>query len=120
MRRRTHARSRVRKNPQLLTAFGNPVSSRSLARAMSAYEQFHGVRAKEALRVGRGRGVLIMIGMAKEIIYKPRRGIRKGPAFYHKITSPVALAATPDGKKVFFVPLGGSRFRWDPRYGLMD
>ncbi len=95
------------------------IDTESLDAAVAAYRAFHGVDPVEGLRFGPGRKVLVMLGDALEIVYKPRRGERRGPAFVHKITSRVALAAAPGGVPVL-VPFKGSTFRFDPTYGLMD
>lgn len=91
----------------------------SLDEALDAYREFHGCDPTEALVIGNGRRVAVMLGDAIEIVYKPNRGERRGPAFVHKITSRVAVAAVPGGVPRL-IPFRGSTFRFDPRYGLMD
>lgn len=92
---------RRRKNPQLLTVLGNPVRA-EMAKAVAAYRRFHGVAPKKMSRGG-GKGVLIALGELREIVYQPRRGERRGPAFAHAFKAGNVLAVTPDGKKLVIV-----------------
>lgn len=91
---------RKRRNPELLTV--NPARS-GLAAALSAYQQFHGMRPQKATKLGNGKGVLIALGELREIVYQPRRGDRKGPAWFHKFKPGNVLAVTADGKKLVIV-----------------
>jgi hypothetical protein len=95
------------------------IADTELEAAVEAYREFHGVDPERILPLGEGRKVLLMLGLLREIVYKPTRGERRGPAFIHHVGPSVALAATADGE-VVLVPLPGSRFRFDPEYGLMD
>ena len=87
-----------RRNPDLLT-IANPTTMR---KAVDAYRQFHGVDPKKATK-GRGKGVLIALGELQEVVYRPNRGKRKGPAFFHKFKAGNVLAVTPDGKRLVIV-----------------
>lgn len=91
---------RPRKNPQLLTI--NP-TDRQVAAAVRAYRQFHGVDPKRAIKLGPRGGVLVALGELREIVYQPRRGARKGPAYFHHFQPGNLLAATPDGKRLVIV-----------------
>lgn len=90
-----------RRNPELMTV-ANPSRS-DLTRAVAQYRRFHGVDPKKATKLGRGKGVLIALGELRELVYQPRRGHRKGPAFFHNFKPGSVLAATPDGKKLVIV-----------------
>ncbi len=90
---------RRRRNPELMT-LGNP--SKDLARAVKAFRQFHGVAPKKVTK-GRGKGVLVALGELREIVYQPTRGMRKGPAFFHKFKPGNVLAVTADGKRLVIV-----------------
>lgn len=90
-----------RKNPELMT-ITNP-SKRELAAAVKNYRQFHGVNPKKALKLGSGGKVLIALGELNEVVYTPRRGQRRGPAFFHKFKRGNVLAVTADGKKLVIV-----------------
>lgn len=97
--------SKRRKNPQLLT-IGNP-SKRDLAAAVRAYKQFHGVDPRKALELGGKGPVLVALGELREIVYQPRRGERRGPAYFHHFKPGNLLAATPDGKRLVIVDRKG-------------
>lgn len=90
-------------NPQLLT-IGNPASSKELAEALAAYRRFHGCDPKVTSKVPNGEGrVLIALGELRRIDYRPNRGDRRGPTWFHHFRPGVVLAATPDGKQLFIV-----------------
>lgn len=74
----------------------------SLKKALAAYRQFHGVNPKKATK-GDGNGVLIALGELREIVYQPRRGSRKGPAYFHNFKPGNVLAVTADGKRLVIV-----------------
>lgn len=105
-----------RRNPDLLT-LSNP-SRADLARARAAYVRFHGVNPKEVRR-GRGRGVFIVLGELREVVYQPRRGQRRGPAFFHKFGRGAKLAASVDGKRLILVPRKGKPHRVDWERGII-
>lgn len=90
-----------RRNPELLT-ISNPTRAK-LAKAANAYRQFHGVDPKKMTKLGNGGDVLIALGDLREIVYQPRRGDRKGPAFFHKFKPGNVLAVTADGKRLAIV-----------------
>lgn len=92
--------ARRRRNPDLVT-IANP-SRAELARALTAYRRFHGVDPKKVTR-GKGKGVLVALGELREIVYQPRRGQRRGPAFFHNFKPGNVLAVTADGKRLVIV-----------------
>lgn len=89
-----------RKNPDLVT-ISNPAGA-DVASAVAAYRQFHGVNPTRCSK-GSGKGVLIALGELREIVYQPKRGQRKGPAFFHKFKAGNVLAVTADGKRLVIV-----------------
>lgn len=93
-------RSKRRKNPQLLVV--NP-SRADLVKARAAYREFHGVEPTKALKLGGKGPVLVALGELREIVYQPRRGHRKGPAFFHHFKPGNLLAATTDGKRLVII-----------------
>lgn len=96
-------RATAKANPQLLT-IGNPASSKELAAALKAYRRFHGCDPKQTSKVPNGEGrVLIALGELRRIDYRPSRGDRRGPTWFHHFRPGVVLAATPDGKQLFIV-----------------
>lgn len=100
---RRGARSRKRlPNPQLMT-ISNPAVRGDMARAVAAYTRFHGIKPVRAMRLGKGKGVLVALGELREIVYQPRRGARRGPAFFHAFKAGNVLAVTADGRKLVIV-----------------
>jgi len=97
-------------NPDLLL-LGNPRAQ--MEKAAAAYRRFHGVEPK-TMRKGTGKRILIALGQLREIVYQPRRGSRRGPAWFHKFGKGAILAATLDGDLVI-VKDKGSRLKvnWD-------
>lgn len=97
-----------RVNPLLMTVT-NPRKAKagSLEAARKAYRTFHGVEAGKPVRFGPGNLVLLAIGDLKEIIYKPSKGDRKGPAWYHQFGKGAILATDPEGKKLYIVDRSG-------------
>jgi hypothetical protein len=92
----------------------------SLKRAVAAYRRFHGVPPVSARRLpGKGRGVLISMGALREIVYQPRRGDRRGPAFTHRFGRGAVLAVSPDGQHLYIVKTDGSRMRVDFDRGII-
>lgn len=108
---------RARRNPHLLTIAGNPATID--AKAVAAYRKFHGVQPKSAVRVGKGSGVLIALGSLVDIVYKPTRGDRRGPAWIHRFGRGAVLASTPDGSKLFIVDTKGKRQMVDWSRGIV-
>lgn len=110
---RSGPRKRRRRNPELLTIY-NPARS-ELAAAEKRYREFHGVAPEKVRRIGAGKGVLIALGTLKELVYQPRRGHRRGPAFFHRFGPGAVLAASVDGREVRIVKPTGRpvRVKWD-------
>jgi len=96
--------SKRSRNPQLLTVM-NPTlqTTRDLAKARKAYRAFHGVDPKRVAKLGPRGPVLIALGELREIVYQPRRGHRRGPAFFHHFKAGNVLAVTADGKRLVIV-----------------
>lgn len=106
-----------RRNPHLLTIAGNP--ARIDRAALAAYRKFHGVDPKSVVRVGKGSGVLVALGDLIDLVYKPHRGERRGPAWIHRFGKGAVLAATPDGSKLFIVDTKGKRRMVDWHRGIV-
>jgi hypothetical protein len=108
---------RRRKNPELLT-ISNPARQEMVA-AIAAYKKFHGVAPKVARRFGKGKGILIALGDAKELVYRPTRGQRRGPAFFHRFGKHAVVVSNADGSVLRIVPARGSRLRVDWERGIV-
>jgi len=78
-----------------------------VAAAVRAYKQFHGVDPKKAFKLGKRGPVLVALGELREIVYQPRRGERRGPAYFHHFKPGNLLAATADGKRLVIVDRKG-------------
>lgn len=105
---------RRRANPSLLT-LTNPVPSDALA----AYRRFHR-RAPTGVRQLGGRGpALVALGDLVEIVYQPKKGARRGPAFVHRFGAGAVLAATPDGAELVLLPAPRKPFRVDWERGIV-
>jgi len=102
----------------------NPSRTRSRGRtkvprkAVDAFETFHGGVEPRVRRIGKGNRVLIEIGRLREVVYQPRRGDRRGPAWVHKVRG-ARLAATPDGKQLVIVIDPKHPMRFDPERGIV-
>jgi hypothetical protein len=106
-----------RKNPHLMT-LSNPARGDAAA-AARAYERFHRTKPK-SVRVLGGKGrTLVALGDLLEVIYRPTRGARRGPAFVHKFGQGAVLAATADGAELVLVPAPGRPFRVDWDRGIV-
>lgn len=105
------AAARTMRNPQLWILH-NP---NSLAAARAAFARFHGYDQPKLRRLPPGYPNLVAMGEQKETIYQPRKGGRRGPAFYHTFGRGAVLASTPDGSRLFVVPARKRPFRvhWD-------
>lgn len=102
----TAKKKRRRRNPDLVTVLGNP-APKDLPAAARAYREFHGVDPATVVEIaGPKDRVLVSLGELREVVYQPRRGDRKGPAFFHRFGRGAVLAATPDGKHLVIVPAG--------------
>lgn len=113
---RRRRRTSRRRNPELLTV--NPSAS-ELRKAAREYQRFHGVKPKRATKLGKGRGVLIALGELREIVYQPRRGSRRGPAWFHKFKPGNVLAVSADGKRLVIVDRR-NRKAVDFDYGIVN
>lgn len=109
---------RRRRNPDLITIAGNPADAAMVA-ARAAFRKFHGTEPTKVRKIGRGKGVLVALGQLGEVVYKPRRGDRKGPAWFHQFGPGVVLAATPDGKHLFIIDTKGNRRAVDWARGII-
>lgn len=108
-----------RRNPDLLTMAGNPGSA-AMAKAAAAYRQFHGCAPQKIRRIGKGAGVLVALGDLLEIVYKAKRGDRRGAAWWHKFGKGSVLASTPDGKHLFILNPKGTRTAVDWQRGIVS
>lgn len=112
---RQHDRAQRRANPKLLTMVANPSKRQPSAAAIAAFREFHETDPK-AIRQIPGKGPdLIALGDLVEIVYRPTRGARRGPAFVHKFGRGAVLAATVDGQQLVLLPSPRKPFRvkWD-------
>lgn len=100
-RGRGRGAKRSKRNPNLVT-ITNP-AKRDLQKAVDAYREFHGVDPESMFRLGKGNKVLVALGELKEVVYQPRRGHRKGPAFFHKFKPGNVLAVSSDGRELRIV-----------------
>lgn len=108
-------RAKKRRNPDLLT-LTNP---KGRAAAAAAFERFHRT-APKAIRKLAGKGEsLVALGDLLEVVYRPTRGQRRGPAFVHKFGRGAVLAATADGLELVIVPGKGKPFRVDWERGIV-
>jgi len=67
------------------------------------------VEPKKALRIGKRGPVLVALGELREIVYQPRRGARRGPAYFHHFKAGNILATTADGKRLVIVDRKGRK-----------
>ena len=94
----------------------NPAPSQA---AVVAYEAFHEVKPHKVRTVNvAGSGDLVALGDLVEIVYRPTRGARRGPAFVHKFGAGAVVAASPDGSELVLVP-GRRPFRVDWHRGII-
>lgn len=108
--------SSKRTNPDLLM-LANP--NLELARARAAFIKFHGVEPSSIRKIGRGKRALVALGDAREIVYRPTRGARRGPAFVHTFGTGLILATDADGGGLYLVPLKGNRTHVDFARGII-
>lgn len=108
-------RKRSRGNPDLITLSANPSS----AAAAAAFEKFHRTKPKSIRQLGGKGPSLIALGDLLEVVYRPTRGVRRGPAFVHKFGRGAVLAATADGRELVCVPGKGKPFRVDWERGIV-
>lgn len=94
-------KAKRRRNPDLLTVSGNPSSK--LDQATRRYRQFHGVDPERVTKLSGKGEPLIALGELREIVYQPRRGARKGPAFFHQFKAGNVLATNAAGTKLVIV-----------------
>lgn len=103
-----------RSNPDLLIL--NP----EVQKAVAAYKRFHHVEPKDAIKIGKGKRALIALGDALEIVYRPTRGARKGPAFVHRFgKGAVILATDAEGRDLYLVRSKGSKMHVDFERGIV-
>jgi len=111
----------TRRNPDLVI-LGNPTEEEDpeeIDAAAQAFEEFHGVEPRAVRRIGRGRKALVALGDLKEIVYKPTRGERSGPAWFHEFGPGAVLAASVDGKELRIVKTGGRSMKVDWQRGIV-
>jgi len=108
-------------NPELVTLLANPTTAADFAAGLAAFRRFHATNPKAVRRIGRGKRVLVALGELREVVYSPRRGQRKGPAFFHRFRPGAVLAASTDGKELRIISAGqrGRRFRVDWSRGIV-
>lgn len=114
--RRKGKTSSKRSNPDLLM-LANP--NVELARAREAFVKFHGVEPRSIKKIGRGKRALVALGDAREIVYRPTRGMRRGPAFVHTFGAGLILATDAEGRGLYLVPLEGNATRVDFAKGII-
>lgn len=110
-------RRRRRRNPSLMT-LTNP-APRDAAAADAAYRKFHGVAPRRRRKLGGKGPTLIALGDLIEIVYQPRRGARKGPAYVHKFARGAVVAATVDGRELVLLPSPKRPYRVDWERGIV-
>lgn len=98
---------RSRRNPHLLT-IGNP--SPDMAAAIRAYKRFHGIAPPPgSIKYGDGNGVLIALGELSRIDYRPRKGDRRGPIWFHHFKPGCVLCTDPAGRRLVVLDRHGKR-----------
>lgn len=103
---------KAKKNPQLLTINPSkrPKKAAMMANALRAYKRFHGVEpAPGAIHHGDGEGVLIGLGELTRIDYRPRKGDRRGPIWFHNFKPGCVLCTDPDGRRLVVLDRHGKR-----------
>ena len=108
---RSRGAPRRKANPHLLT-LGNPskVTSEHVRAAIAAYKRFHGVEPKPGqIHRGDGNGILIALGELCRVDYKPRRGDRSGPTWFHHFKPGAVLCTSPDGRRLVVLDRHGKR-----------
>lgn len=89
------------------------------AAAVEAFQRFHETAPRRVVQVKvPGSGDLVALGDLVEIVYRPTRGARRGPAFVHKFGVGAILAASVDGRELVLVP-GRRPFRVDWERGIV-
>lgn len=122
-RRRTAAqKARGRKgkrarNPLLVT-LSNPTAA-SEAKALAAFRRFHRAEPSGVRDLGGKGPVLVALGDLVEVVYRPTRGARRGPAFVHRFGRGGVLAATADGRELVLIPSATRPFRVDWARGIV-
>lgn len=109
---------RRRANPLLLTLH-NPASPTTKAAALAAFREFHRTEPREVTRLPGDGPPLVVLGDLVEIVYRPTRGARRGPAFVHKFGAGARVAATSDGRQLVLLPNARKPFRVDWKRGII-
>lgn len=110
-----------RRNPHLLT-LTNPApkkAAKNVAAAARAYREFHGIEPKKVRKLGGEGEALVALGDLLEVVYRPTKGQRRGPAFVHKFGRGAVIAATPDGLQIVLVPAPRKPFQVDWSRGIV-
>ena len=116
--RRKGASSRRRRNPELLT-LTNPARLGDAA-ARAAFRKFHRVEPSGVRELGGPPGItLVALGDLVELVYRPSKGARRGPAFVHRFKAGATVAATADGRHVLLVANASRPFRVDFERGIV-
>lgn len=111
MARSRAPRETKKANPHLLT-LGNPspITGAHMRAAVAAYKRFHGVEPKPSqIHRGDGNGILIALGELCRVDYKPRRGDRRGPTWFHHFKPGAVLCTSPDGRRLVVLDRQGKR-----------
>lgn len=95
-------------NPYPVARTGSEYVSMAQARrpARDAFREFHGVDPARLRRVPRmdTGDEAVALGRAVEVRYQPAEGERAGVLWYHRFGPDVQLAASADGRFLFFAP----------------
>jgi hypothetical protein len=115
-------RRKKARNPELMILGANP--SPAGARALRAFERFHGHRDPKVSEIDLPPGapqVLISLGDVREIVYEPTDpSHRSGAEYIHKFGREAKLAADPSGRNIYIVRGRGGKTRVDWSSGIRD
>lgn len=115
----TGNRARYRRRNPLLLTLTNPSKTATRAEALAAFRKFHETDPKDVSRLPGDGPPLICLGDLVEIVYRPTRGARRGPAFVHKFGPGARVAATVDGEHLVLLPNPRRPFRVDWSKGIV-
>lgn len=106
-------------NPTLMTLSNPYHTGNTMDAARQAYETFHEMAPQKTRDLGGDGPPLVALGELIEVVYKPTRGARRGPAFVHEFARGAVLAATPDGRELVLLPSPKKPFRVDWQRGIV-
>lgn len=113
-RSRTKTRRGRKRNPTLVTLH-NPSTARS--KLLADYKTFHGVEPPKVRDLGPRFPDMMALGDCLEVVYRPTRGQRRGPAFFHKFKRGTQLARDVAGT-LYILRKDGKPVRFDPKLGI--